>query len=539
MKKWQSREGLKELTIALVEYGSVTGSEEEVGIVEFVDHELRSLPYFQDNGDHIQTYHTEDGRKFVTSLVKSTKNTDKTVIVSGHLDVVDVEDYGDWKHLAFRPREFTKQMEEQYDLLPKAVQNDLNSGEWLFGRGVMDMKAGIALCMSLVEAAAYGEFDGNILFLGVPDEEVNSTGMRAAVPVLLELKEKYHLKYELVWNTEPMFAKFPGDDHLYVYQGSLGKMLPGFYCMGEEAHVAEPFSGLNGNFMASYITRLIELNPDLSETVENEKTPPPSNLLQKDLKVDYSVQIPHKAVSVFNLFTMKKSSEEITNQLLHLAKKAAEQITIEYRAKEAAFVDSPGYSVKERKITVLSYQELWEYALKKVGNEELNRRLSRVLATVSGDDREKSYQIVNEISTICKELAPMIVLYYSPPYYPAVCSASNELIKGLSEELEKLTNEVMKEELTVIKYFPGLSDLSYLSLTEGTSGLSPLTKSMPLWEISYDIPLEEIEELNVAVMNFGPVGKDPHRWTERLNISKSFTDIPKIVKLGIRYIFSN
>ncbi len=73
------------------------------------------------------------------------------------------------------------------------------------------MKAGIALHISMVERACNGEFDGNILLLSVPDEEVNSLGMRKAVPVLLELARKHQLDFSLMLNAEPVFSRYPGD----------------------------------------------------------------------------------------------------------------------------------------------------------------------------------------------------------------------------------------------------------------------------------------------------------------------------------------
>ena len=85
-----------------------------------------------------------------------------------------------------------------------------------------------------------------------------------------------------------------------MYTGSIGKVLARFFCKGIETHVGEPFSGLNANFMVSELNRLLELNSDYCEEVDGEVTPPPTNLMQKDLKEAYSVQTPHTAVSLFN-----------------------------------------------------------------------------------------------------------------------------------------------------------------------------------------------------------------------------------------------
>ncbi|NLA90070.1 MAG: M20/M25/M40 family metallo-hydrolase, partial [Synergistaceae bacterium] len=97
-------------------------------------------------------------------------------IITGHYDVVDAEAYGPLKDLAFSPLELPRRAGELE--LPEEARKDLESGEYLFGRGVSDMKGGIALMMAfLAEAARKGDFPANLLFLAVPDEENTSAGM--------------------------------------------------------------------------------------------------------------------------------------------------------------------------------------------------------------------------------------------------------------------------------------------------------------------------------------------------------------------------
>ena len=46
--------------------------------------------------------------------------------------------------------------------LDDQAQTDLQSDEFLFGRGVMDMKAGLMLHMSLLEKASMEQWDVNL-----------------------------------------------------------------------------------------------------------------------------------------------------------------------------------------------------------------------------------------------------------------------------------------------------------------------------------------------------------------------------------------
>lgn len=50
------------------------------------------------------------------------------------------------------------------DELPDHVREDIEHGDWLFGRGTMDMKCGLALQMAMIEQACEGRFDGNVLY---------------------------------------------------------------------------------------------------------------------------------------------------------------------------------------------------------------------------------------------------------------------------------------------------------------------------------------------------------------------------------------
>ncbi len=82
--------------------------------------------------------------------------------------------------------------------------------------------------------------------------------------------------------------------------------------------------------MASLITAELELNTDLCDIVEGKQSPPPTNLLQRDLKEDYSVQIPHRAVTLFNLFLLEKSMTDVVSLLRQKVTKVAEKIEESY-----------------------------------------------------------------------------------------------------------------------------------------------------------------------------------------------------------------
>ncbi|WP_163969928.1 M20/M25/M40 family metallo-hydrolase [Oceanobacillus halotolerans] len=539
MTSWQTKEGLIHLVCDLVHHQSITGSNAEIAIAEYLHHLLAQKTYFQEYPDHLSLHPLEDGRRFLTAFVRGQKQVDDTVVLLSHFDVVNVEDYGSLENLAFYPRELTQELAKSIDRLPQSIQNDLQSGDWLFGRGTMDMKAGIALHLAMLEKAMDGEFDGNILMVSVPDEEANSQGMLAALPILQQLKEEESLHYKACLNAEPMFQKYPGDPHHYIYAGSIGKVLPGFYCYGKETHVGDPFSGINPNLMLSFLSQQLELNEAFIEKVDDEVTPPPVSLMHRDLKGEYSVQTPHAAVSMYNVLYLKQSFNQINEKLMHHVQIAAHEIERYVQEKATNFSKvATDFQGLNPTIRVLQYKDLYEEAVKRHGEKEVRRRQNLLVSQREQGDRDFSTLLVQDLASMCKDLAPMIVLFYSPPFYQAVSSYNDPVIKSVLEKVKDFTQDQYAVDLTIAEYFTGLSDLSYIGPVVKKSTLRGLTANMPLQHNGFEFPEFVMEQLTMPVLNIGPLGKDPHQWTERLELTYSFDYLPSILSEAISQLFS-
>ncbi|ALC92386.1 hypothetical protein AM500_23435 [Bacillus sp. FJAT-18017] len=524
---WQTKKQMAELLARLVSIPSITGSESEQLFPDLLALELKSLPYFQKNSHHLQI-HKSPGASYLTALVEK-PGTKKTIVMISHFDVVGVEDYGQLKEDAFSTDRLTNRFSEDPEMLTEAARAELEKGDWVFGRGTMDMKAGLVAQISLLERFSYGEIDGNLLLVTVSDEEVGSSGMLAAVEEMVRLQEELCLEYVLCLNSEPSFKEHPLDTIKYMYTGTIGKMMPTFFCVGQETHGGEPFAGLNASLLAAALTMEFELNNDFLEQVGVEKTPPPTNLMLRDLKESYNVQTPTSAVAMFNLLYMEQTPEEIVARTLEKAKQAAKKVLGHYHNKSEA----AGVAGLPFEIPVLTWADLFLKVKESIGASRTEELLTYALEASAGEDeRGRSLRMVQEFSAYV-ESKPFIVFYFSPPFYPAVSSRFDETVRSLGDFLKKEQPELVER-----GFFPGLCDLSYATSSVSKKDTQLLIGNMPLYKHGYSIPFELIDQLRMPVFNLGPYGADPHQKTERLELNYSFVTLPGLLEKLARHVFS-
>lgn len=529
--KWDTPEQLEDLLCEIVNWDSRTGTEGEIAFSHKIKNKLLELDYFQQNKTNIQFHEAGKGRNAVTALYKN-EAVKKTIVLISHFDTVHTKEFGALEYLALHPRQLTERFTEMVDELPNEAQLDVKSDEYLFGRGAMDMKMGLVLHLHLLERASKENWPINLVLLTVPDEEVESAGMRAAVEGLLDLQKQHDLEYELFLNSEPTFSQRPNDQNYYIYSGTIGKIMPSALFYGRETHAGEPLNGINANYMASYLNKKMEYNPDFTEEVYGERTPLPVCLKNYDLKDDYSTQTSNHAAALYNVFLMKQNATEIMNTFYSIAMKAMLECQNDYEAVCLREKVEPIGQIK-----VLQYQELINYATEKLGKQEVEQIKHDVTRNMELDEREMSIQICDQLIAHCQELAPATVLFYAPPYYPAINSSKNELV----QEKVKFAREILQKEFNVeakqIHYFNGISDLSYVNYNKDDIGWKAYKHNTPVWGDVYSVPFEEMQQLQAPVLNIGPFGKDAHKLTERLHKNSAFVQTPYVLKKTIQSMF--
>lgn len=531
---------VEQLTIDLVKCRSVVGTSDEVAMSDHVYELFSQMEYWKTHPEHLmQLPFVNDplGRSSVVATLRGKKSdSKKTVVLIGHIDTVGIADYGDFKDLATEPLELIKAL-QGVTSLSEDDQKDLESGEWLFGRGTLDMKCGCAIIMAIMEDIAKDleSFDGNIIFAAVGDEEGNSGGMLSFVPELVKMQEEHGYDYLAVIDTDYTAPRYDGDDHRYVYIGTVGKLMPSFYVVGKETHVGEPFNGLDPNQIAGAIINKINKNIAYSDLADGEVSLPPITLQTRDLKSEYSVQIAKSTNLYFNYATHKSTPDQVMDKMIYAANEAFSDVvnTLNERYDIYCKASRIEYKILPWKAKVISYQELYE-AVKAERGDELDERIealkAEMLLDTTIDERYFGQKLVEEVHALWSDKDPVVIVYFSPPYYPHNYVKGNEEKEiKLLEAVEHATKKI-KDRYHILnrKFYPYISDLSFVSAPKNER-IVALEKNMPAFGSRYVLPLEDMQKLSLPVCNIGPFGKAAHQFTERIQKKYSFKVAPMLV----------
>lgn len=528
------------LTKELVAIPSLNNSTGERAVAEYMAAWLRKLPYFQEHPDQIIIQPLKNDpydRINVVAIAFGTRSdSKKTIILHGHHDTVGIDDFGSIKEFAF-----------DCDALPEKikaittdpdVQADIESGEWMFGRGASDMKCGDAVNMALMRYFTENpdKFDGNLLFMTNPVEENQHTGIIESLDVLEELKGKYGLNYAMALNTDFISPAYPGDTSHYFHAGAVGKILPCFYIIGKPTHSGQGFDGFSASMVAAEIVRNMDMRAEFSDVYNHEYAMPPTVLKLKDLKPSYDVQTAFSAFVYFNYFIHNMEIEDIFARLRKVAEDALKTVDTYTDEQNKVYCKMTGMTYKKREysLNVMDYSQLHAKALSVKPDVDADLdAITKNALEANMDRREMCLKMVEHLSTVVSINTPTVILFLSPPYCPRNTlkrevpeeAALLDSVTGLLQEIGK----EMGEDLKMMQFFPVLTDSSYLKLDDTDSSAETLVSNLPNMKRHYHVPLEQIKRLNIPALNFGCHGKDAHKWTERVHKEYSFGKLPVIM----------
>ncbi|WP_407308494.1 M20/M25/M40 family metallo-hydrolase [Desulfosporosinus sp. SB140] len=537
------------ITKKLVNIPSIVNTSGEKALAAAIYHQLRTLPYFIANPEHLMMSRTTDDeveRYNITAFVKGTKcSSDKTVILLGHIDTVGIDDFAQFKDLACHPDKLSKAYLSEK--LPANIEQHLNSGEWLFGRGVLDMKSGLASHLYLLQHYAEHPEDlaGNLLLVAECDEEDSSHGILSALKILKKWKETYHFNYAAAINADFVSPRYEGDKNRYIYKGSVGKLLPSFFITGKETHVGSCFEGFDPNFLAAELTREINYNPLLIDKAYGETPAPPVSLKQTDLKPSYTVQTALSAFVYYNFLIHSWSPKEVLERLKHHAEIAFKRALDTFTERYQAYCRLSGETSHPVpwKVRVFTYEEFHRQLVEQNGEAYLAHMkefTADLLTDSTLDLRMYSARVVEEAWKFMQDKSPAMVLFYSSLYSPRVeVTGKNEQEQQLIDALEKAIAKIQPaypNPIVTRNFFPYISDMSFVALSDNEAGIRAATLNNPAWGTKHYVNYQNIRDLNVPVICIGPYGLDAHKKHERTEIVYSCQIVPNLINEIIRDI---
>lgn len=522
----------------MIEVPGVSGTETEKMTAYKVEEILREIPYFQEHPENVKMVPLVDdplGRSIVTAFLELTPECGDTVILTGHYDVVDVEEFGHLQDIAYDVEEVTARIKEMP--LDEDSLKDFESGEWLFGRGTADMKFGHSLCMELLRH--YSESDtlkGNLLYVAVCGEETNSEGMLRAVSFFNEFAKEKGLHYKALLLAECyMTEDQANDNNRYIHYGASGKIMPMFFFAGESTHGGEPFLGIDPTLMSVELYKRLQMNTEFCQANLGETTPPPVCLKMQDLKGTYSASVPLYSVAYYSFITMQLDPENMMQQLHRIAEESMKSAICFMDDRAAEYEKVTGEAPVRHKYTpcVKTFYELMqEVKADYQGNLEADLKAYALeLQNNKTELQDIAVSLVKRLYELYKDKKPMIVIAFIPPYYPDVYMSKEgkdaAKLMQCCDDVIKYAKEEFGETLKMKDYYMGISDLSYTGLAENMN-FDSIFENLAGINMIYQFPEKDLKEFKVPSVVLGGYGKDFHKHTERLHKHYNFDVLPQL-----------
>lgn len=520
----------------IVEMPSISGTDDEVLAAAKIEEILREVPYFAEHPDHVLRVPIEGdpfNRFLVAAFLEAPEKCADTVILTGHYDVVDVEEFGSIKDIAFDMEEVTKRIVELP--LSDEVKADYESGNYYFGRGTLDMKFGHAMSIELLRHYSQGNsLKGNLLYVAVCGEETNSEGMLAAVPFFCDFAEKHDLRYKCMLLMEGYMVDGQEEGVKYIQYSNAGKVMPMFFCIGKTTHGEEPLLGLDANLMSAEVYRLMHANPDFCQSNHGITTAVPCGLKMQDLTENYSLSTTLYAASYYNIATIQLDPEDLMNKLVGVAETAFANLVETTNGNLKKFEEIAGRKpefyqpVPYVQTFADFYKEIeadYDGDLAQLVKDKLTQFMSE-----NPEMQDSCVKLMKFLAGISKNKAPRIIVSIIPPYYPDVNAdmedANTLAMMDCIEDVIKFAKDEFGETVKTSEYY-GISDMCYTWLAEGLD-FDVLFKNLIGAGSMYQFPADALKKFKVPGMVMGCCGKDMHKYTERLEKHFNFEVLPEM-----------
>lgn len=511
---------------------SVTGSRDEADFAEKLVALLRGSPAFAQPASTVWTLDVPGGpfaRKCVLGLVRGGGR--RTVVLTGHFDIVETGCYGALEPLALDPDRLGPALVariagEPHEARAAQATRDLESGDFLAGRGLLDMKAGLAAGLAVIERLASAPFDGNLLFIAVPDEEGNSAGARHISQALAGIAATHGLDIEAAINLDATVDDGDGADGRCIALGSVGKLLPSALVVGRAAHASDSFRGIGAAALAGALAAEMEWAPELTERSGDELGAGPTLLGMKDSKTAYDVTTPARVWMYWNVMTHRRAPADVLEAVEAAAASSAGAL-MDRLAERAA---RSGAKVSLAPVAVVRYAALLAEALARPGAQAALDALSEELASSALSLPDQCRRLTEKAWELSGRSGPAIVIgFASIPYLPVELrddAGAKRLDAALRAAMDA-TAAAFGTSFRTIRYFPGISDVSFFGQAEG-SHVPTIAGNTPMWR-SILAGAARFGAAGIPSINAGPWGRDYHTRLERMHAGYGFRVLPALL----------
>ncbi|WP_413571972.1 M20/M25/M40 family metallo-hydrolase [Brucella sp. H1_1004] len=530
---------VEKLALRLVGWNSETGTPGEATFSDHLVAVLKEIPYFQQNPDNIRTI-ASHGDPLTHNVVALVRGKGKhTLALAGHFDTVATDNYHELKSLACESLKLKDALIADLSKRSRSAQEDraledLLSGDFLPGRGMLDMKSGLAVGIACAEKFA-GDEDrsGNLLLVFTPDEERESRGMRSMRNALPAIARDFDIEIAAAINLDVTSDQGDGQEGRAVYAGTIGKLLPFALVIGLSSHASYPYEGVSAQAMAAGILARFEGNAALADRDENDISPPPICLEAKDLRDGYEVTTPERfwiALNwLYHAMTAEELFERFKSEVLAGATQAVERFSAQSEAFGKLIGKRPGAIPAAPKL--ITFEQLRLIAADVAGDKfealysEQEKRLSHIDNPLS-----VSRQLTEWLVGVAHLSGPAVVVGFAGLHYPASHldekQANDRAFKQAIDATMQQFENFADQALVWKPYFQGISDMSFLG--QATLGQDLVSLNTPVARL-VDHPASDA--LRFPVVNIGPWGREFHQKLERVHAPYAFEILPQVVSM--------
>ena len=529
------------LAIRLAKFASITKTSGELSYPDFLISVLLEIPFFSKRPNLVQEFEvSEDELKRRIVIAFAPGEGQACITLTGHYDVVDTSNYGALEPLAFDPDTLLKKMLQilsaKESLSPSEIslKKDLESGFFIPGRGILDMKSGLAVAITVISRflGDPGRI-GNIIFLAVPDEEGSSVGMKAAKKILSDFISSHQLQMKGIINLDAAVDQGDGGEGKAVFLGSVSKVLPFALFVGKPAHAGAPFDGFNPVLAASLFMREIECNSDCFGTrtsFPGEEPPPPTILYSRDMRTHYDVTMPFDIFCAVNILTFEKKPEKIFENFKLLVQETLNNAISLFYERKSVFSRKKNEHIAMQKFSsrVIDFSELVNKA-EYVAPGILDRLRKAAEKNNPEDPVLQTAKIVHELLSFAQIEGPCAIVGFAPPFYAKAelgLKRDQDFLILLKDEIAQFNREY-QESIKLRPFFPGISDMSILAPSIESHSIEYIKKQSAVIQKDLDKYLDNF--IKAPVINIGPWGREYHQWGERVNRYYAFNVLPDLV----------